>query len=690
MNKYYTNNIINKNPYGMTFDNQNDTIKQEKIKYKEDLDYLNWLRQSRKEDDQKQRILYADYLNKQIGLQNDKFYQKAMENRNLQMEIQKSHLQDIYSNREKRLNERSSEIEKEKNDLEYVLRDKDKDNFIHDQEKNKWRQIADNELNNYNRLKEDEQRKRAMDDDKYNAYIQQRNKEYLLKEKEYKDKFSNINNKIYSNLMTYSDYLHNNNIKSLDEPFHLRNDNELNKYVAVKRDNEKLLMKKDASGNAAYLAELDKIKELDNKERSIKTHEKALYKNFLDKQYFDLQNKKNKKDTFVPQLLLPSYHYPNRPVPLYKKAADSIHLVKNNILFENQNVGDMKEFFQHEVQNHTLLDQNDSRSYYNPYGSNLSHNPIVNPIPSFDSNKYINKLAKSDSLIKPRLLPRYENKFEGEGKSEHKVKFKDSEYLNNINPAESVSKYQYQNNDIQQKQNFQSDSNQYAENENKPNNYSAYNNQEVKENEEQHYQSNNQLYQQQPSPVVENQEKRIQNKQNEKNIQSLESNKQIINNKIGNKLIVKLKERLRIKGVQGMFYLKEYFDRLDKQNTYLLDFAQFQSFYKDFIGSNYEEIRETFQYFDDMQIGKVKYEEILSLIKGDLSDLRKSLISNLFNRLSINNNNKFVEESYLKEKFNIRHHPEVLSYKKTDMDALTDFLNDFNLFFYKTRVSIYD
>ncbi len=683
MNKYYIHHNINTNPYGMTFENQYDTLKQEKNKYKEDLDYLNWLKQSKKDDDQRQRILYADYLNKQIELQNDKFNEKTKENRNLQMEIQKSHLNDMYINRERRLIDRSNEIQKEKNDLEYVLRDKNKENFIHDQERNKWKHIADNELNNFNKQKEDQLKKKAIDDDKYNTYIQQRNKEFILKEKEYKDKFSNINNKIYNNLMTYSDYLHNNNIKSLDEPFHLRNDNELNRHIANKRDYEKLFLKKDASGNAAYLAELDKLKDLENKEKAIKSNEKALYKNFLDKQYFDLQNQKNKKDTFVPQLLLPSYHYPNRPVPLYKKAADSIHLVKNNILFENQNVGDMKEFFQHEVQSHTLLDQNDSRSYYNPYGSNLNHNPIVNPIPSFDSNKYINKLAKSDSLVKPRIrydeycMPDKEEKTENKVKNNNTVTF---------NEDKIYSYPEINNNELH---------NDLVDHHNEYNNYSTdanrlnYNNQisDVNNNKEQNqqYSNSNQFslqHNQNENEVI------VESKRNGKTIQSLDSNKNIINNKIGNKLISKLKERLKIKGVQGMHFLKDYFDKLDKQNTYLLDFNQFQSFYKDFIGSNYEEIREAFQYFDDMQIGKIKYEEILSLIKGDLPEIRKNLIVNLFNSLSSNTSGKYVEESIIKEKFNTRYHPDVISYKKTDMDVLTDFLNDFNLYFYKNRVGI--
>ena len=88
-----------------------------------------------------------------------------------------------------------------------------------------------------------------------------------------------------------------------------------------------------------------------------------------------------------------------------------------------------------------------------------------------------------------------------------------------------------------------------------------------------------------------------------------------------------------------------------------------------------------------MKIGKIRYEEILGLVIETISEERKSLVVDLYNRLSKVHQNKYVEEQIIKDKFNTRYHPDIISYQKSETDVLTDFINDFNLYFYNTRVS---
>lgn len=51
------------------------------------------------------------------------------------------------------------------------------------------------------------------------------------------------------------------------------------------------------------------------------------------------------------QLIMPSYHYPNLPHATYKKAIESIDLVKKNQLFEKQN-----KYFSAPAQYETIID----------------------------------------------------------------------------------------------------------------------------------------------------------------------------------------------------------------------------------------------------------------------------------------------------------------------------------------------
>jgi hypothetical protein len=51
------------------------------------------------------------------------------------------------------------------------------------------------------------------------------------------------------------------------------------------------------------------------------------------------------------QLMMPSYHYPNLPHAYYKKAIESIDLIKKNQLFDKQN-----KYFSNSAQYETMID----------------------------------------------------------------------------------------------------------------------------------------------------------------------------------------------------------------------------------------------------------------------------------------------------------------------------------------------
>jgi len=73
------------------------------------------------------------------------------------------------------------------------------------------------------------------------------------------------------------------------------------------------------------------------------------YKAFLDYQTYSKSTPGKQLNTN--QLIMPSYHYPNRAQALNKKAQDSIELVKKNNLFDKQN-----KYFSSNAQYETIID----------------------------------------------------------------------------------------------------------------------------------------------------------------------------------------------------------------------------------------------------------------------------------------------------------------------------------------------
>jgi hypothetical protein len=172
--------------------------------------------------------------------------------------------------------------------------------------------------------------------------------------------------------------------------------------------------------------------------------------------------------------------------------------------------------------------------------------------------------------------------------------------------------------------------------------------------------------------------------------QNLSSNTKLMTNSKQDKLIQKFRDRLKVKGILGVYKLRQFFENADRSNTFMVDLNNFILMSKEFyMGFNSEDTRELFETLDDTKIGRIRYEEFVAAIVGDMPEDRKQLVVDLYTRLSNVFQDKYVEEQTIKSKFDPHLHPDVLSIKKNYNDALVSFMNDFNLFFHKTRVSLF-
>jgi hypothetical protein len=126
--------------------------------------------------------------------------------------------------------------------------------------------------------------------------------------------------------------------------------------------------------------------------KNAKAQNQKDYRSYLDQQI--VKSNPTRQDQGN-QLIMPSYHYPNLPHATYKKAIESIDLVKKNQLFEKQN-----KYYSSPAQYETIIDYGNfitkigDKNYYLG-DTRLKHNPIVYPLNDGEYNKYLLRLKNN-------------------------------------------------------------------------------------------------------------------------------------------------------------------------------------------------------------------------------------------------------------------------------------------------------
>jgi hypothetical protein len=202
--------------------------------------------------------------------------------------------------------------------------------------------------------------------------IEEQNKRIFDREMEYRNKINSMNDKIYEHGQKFTDLVKVNNAPELNELFNLRDDQQFNRKLAEIKEIEREKLRKDPTKVQERLKELEREREINSKLKIEKQDHQKLYKDYLDFQYKVLNDKKHNSKSEnlneINQLMMPSYDYPNRPIPTSKKANDSIDWVKNNHIETLRN----------------------GKHYYLG-DTKLRHNPITQPVEDVAYNKYLNK-----------------------------------------------------------------------------------------------------------------------------------------------------------------------------------------------------------------------------------------------------------------------------------------------------------
>jgi hypothetical protein len=91
-----------------------------------------------------------------------------------------------------------------------------------------------------------------------------------------------------------------------------------------------------------------------------------------------------------------------------------------------------------------------------------------------------------------------------------------------------------------------------------------------------------------------------------------------------------------------------------------------------------EEARKLFDLFDINGDGNVDYDELMRSVVGEMNPYRKEMVKKVFDKLDANKNG-IIELDDIKGVYNAKMHPDVKSGKKTEDEALGEFLDTFEL-----------
>ena len=377
-------------PYGVRFEEMDVHRRGGQRQYKNDLEYLISLKDGRHGDMTQKE--WEEY-NRKLHYMNDRYAYGELDKINFLRGMMKGYENESDMRRENMRKRKLMENEEDRKrlvDVDAITRaEKQK-------EREKKRQLYNeqmDDLDNFNRRKQANYLKKIQEDEKFIKNFKNESDKWDLPYNEMQNKLKNSNNRMYGNISNYNNILGD----PIDpKAFNAKNDLEFNRMIASQRERKRKEDKLNPNLTKEIMRQRKELEEDVKKKRENDLNRQKLYKEYLDNQnQLDKLNRlKNQGDDMRPQLIMPSYYYPNLPEPIYHKARDSLLASKNQ---ENYFGKNMNNFFRGDASRSTLLDYEGRSRYLGD--SKLRHNPITCPVNDYYYNKYVNKLKKESEVI---------------------------------------------------------------------------------------------------------------------------------------------------------------------------------------------------------------------------------------------------------------------------------------------------
>ena len=138
-----------------------------------------------------------------------------------------------------------------------------------------------------------------------------------------------------------------------------------------------------------------------------------------------------------------------------------------------------------------------------------------------------------------------------------------------------------------------------------------------------------------------------------------------------------MKEKLNERGVQGICSIARNFRIIDENNSQTIDFNEFKQVCNMYnFGLDDPQLKIIFNNFDLENTGEIDYDEFIRTIRGEMNEFRQNLVQKVFDKLD---NKKTGEISFkeLNNKYNARNHPDLISGKINEEEALKEFVDTF-------------
>ena len=138
-----------------------------------------------------------------------------------------------------------------------------------------------------------------------------------------------------------------------------------------------------------------------------------------------------------------------------------------------------------------------------------------------------------------------------------------------------------------------------------------------------------------------------------------------------------MREKLNERGVQGICSIARNFRIIDENNSQTIDFYEFKQVCNMYnFGLDDAQLKIIFANFDSENTGEIDYDEFIRTIRGEMNEFRQGLVQKVFDKLDVKKTGE-ISFKELNNKYNIKQHPDVLSGKISEEEALKEFMDTF-------------
>ena len=142
-------------------------------------------------------------------------------------------------------------------------------------------------------------------------------------------------------------------------------------------------------------------------------------------------------------------------------------------------------------------------------------------------------------------------------------------------------------------------------------------------------------------------------------------------------IIEKLRNIISKRGTRGIMSIRREFMIADNDNNKTIDKKEFNKFCHNYrIPLNDNEIQTLFTELNINNSGTIDYEELIKGVVGEMNDRRRKIVLQVF-RLFDKNQKGIIDMDDIRDNYNAKLHPDVLSGKKDEEEVLAEFLDTF-------------